>query len=82
MGTNLDEQNVDVQAKFSALQLQRQKFLNAMRNTKSRENETMAKFNDFVTKINKSKTQKTGGGGNTGSAANLSTSQQWMAKPL
>ena len=55
MGTNLDDQNVDVQAKFSALQLQRQKFLNAMRNTKSRENETMAKFNDFVTKINKTK---------------------------
>ena len=52
MGTNLDEGNIQVQAKFSALQLQRQKFLNAMRNTKQRENETMAKFNDFVSKIN------------------------------
>lgn len=54
MGTNLDESNIDVQANFSALQLQRQKFLNSMKNTKQRENETMSKFNDFVCKLNKS----------------------------
>ena len=53
MGTNLDESNIEVQANFSALQLQRQKFLNAMKNTKQRENETMSKFNDFVSKLTK-----------------------------
>ena len=71
MGTNLDVDNIQVQTKFSALQLQRQKFLNAMRNTKQRENETMAKFNDFVSKVNHTK-DKTG----------LVSNQQWMAKPL
>ena len=51
MGTNLDENNIEVQAKYSALQIQRQKFLNSMKNTKHRENETLAKFNDFKDKI-------------------------------
>ena len=58
MGTNLDENNISVQEKFSALQLQRQKFLNSMRNTKARENETMAKFNNFMSKL-KTSTKKT-----------------------
>ena len=55
MGTNLDESNIEVQAKYSALQIQRQKFLNSMKNTKHRENETMARFNDFVSKLGKNK---------------------------
>ena len=57
MGSNLDESNIDVQSKFSALQIQRQKFLNAMKNTKHRENETMTKLNDFIGKL-KSKATK------------------------
>ena len=39
-----------------------------MKNTKNRENETMSKFNDFLSKINKSK-----------NSANDTT---WLSKPL
>ena len=62
LGTNLDETNIDIQAKHSALQIQRQKFLNSMKNTKHRENETMAKFNDFVDKIKTKESRKETGG--------------------
>lgn len=51
IGSNLDEANLDVQVRFTPLALQRQRFLNQMKNTKHRENETMAKFNDFVSKL-------------------------------
>ena len=44
----LDEANPVVQASITPLALQRQKFINNMRNTKSRENETMAKYNEFA----------------------------------
>jgi hypothetical protein len=51
MGSNLDENSLSVQARFTPLQLQRQRFMNQMKNTKHRENETMAKFNDFVSNL-------------------------------
>lgn len=58
-----------------------------MKNTKHRENETMSKFNDFLSKINKSKT------GNDApiigetespvvSKSILKKGQEWMAKPI
>ena len=40
-----------VQALLTPLALQRQKFINSMRNNKSRENETMSKYNDFKTQL-------------------------------
>ena len=55
-----------------------------MKNTKHRENETMSKFNDFLSKINKSKA-----GNNTvpievaiESKNALKKGQEWMAKPI
>lgn len=51
MGSNLDDQNLDIQAKFTPLQLQRQKFINQMKNTKSRENETISGLKDFESKL-------------------------------
>jgi hypothetical protein len=58
LGSNLDETNLDVQVRFTPLALQRQRFLNQMKNTKHRENETMAKFNDFVGKLKDTKNPK------------------------
>ena len=57
MGSNLDETNVDVQSKFSVLQIQRQKFLNAMKNTKHRENATMTQLNDFISRLKQKETK-------------------------
>lgn len=56
VGTNLDETNIELQTKVTPLQLQRQKFINQMKNSKMRENETMARLQDFTSKISGSKT--------------------------
>lgn len=47
VGTLLDESNLEVVARVSPLDLQRQKFLNQSRMTKGRENETLARLRDF-----------------------------------
>ena len=44
-----------------------------MKNTKARENETMSKFNDFVSKLNKKK---------AADPSTTSKEQAWMQKPL
>ena len=50
-----------------------------MKNTKARENETITKFNDFVSKINKgNKMEKKESSG----LADLPTDQKWLTKPL
>ena len=47
----MDEQNLAVQTRISALDLQRQKFINESKLTKRRENETLARLRDFRTKV-------------------------------
>mmetsp|Transcript_9907 Transcript_9907/g.7448 ORF Transcript_9907/g.7448 Transcript_9907/m.7448 type:complete len:118 (+) Transcript_9907:917-1270(+) len=51
VGTLIDEANLDVQAKISPLELQRAKYLKEMKNTKHRENETLAKLQEFKGKL-------------------------------
>lgn len=51
VGTLLDEGNIEVQAKISPLELQRAKYIREMKLSKNRENETMAKLDDFTSKI-------------------------------
>ena len=51
VGTNLDRTNAEVRSKVSAFQLQRQKFINQMKNSKLRENETLSRLADFTQKI-------------------------------
>ena len=58
VGTNLDETNAEVRSKVSAFQLQRQKFINQMKNSKSRENETLSRLADFTQKIKTSSQDK------------------------
>lgn len=48
IGSNLDDQNIENMQKFTPLQIQRQKFINQMKNSKLRENETLAKLDDFT----------------------------------
>ena len=55
VGTLLDEGNLDVQARISALALQRQLYINQMKNTKNRENETLARLKQFQNKIRTAK---------------------------
>ena len=55
VGTLLDETNLEVQTKISALDLQRQKFMNQMKHTKTRENETLSKLRDFQAKVKQAK---------------------------
>jgi hypothetical protein len=50
-GTLLDEGNLNVQARISPLDLQRQKFINAQKMTRGRENETLARLREFQNKI-------------------------------
>eukprot|EP00347_Sterkiella_histriomuscorum_P018523 403345186 len=58
IGTLLDEQNLNVQVRVSALQLQREKYLRSQKMTKNRENETLSKLNEFASKL-RSKEVKT-----------------------
>ena len=51
VGTLLDESNLEVQTKISMLDLQRQKFINASKNTRDRENATLAKLKEFQSKV-------------------------------
>ena len=51
VGTLLDEGNFEVQTKISPLDLQRQKFINASKNTRDRENATLSRLRDFQNKV-------------------------------
>ena len=67
----LDETNLDVQTKVSALDLQRQKYLRSKKMTKSRENDTLAKLKSFTKKINSAKSGTTQG-----------KNQEWLGREV